>query len=274
MGYIPLYGLDNAVTFVRTTLRHPDFIYGWKNIVDIKLTDDSIVYNTDAISLADFFKAHFDKHGFSGWLEKKMMERFSQTKEILERLMQFMEVEQAASEEGKGSPENILMVDGKGNLENIDLGEVKDKAAAMVAYKMHEANLTLKQLFFLGMDDQETMIARGRYSAADMLEIALQKKLPLQPHEHDMVVMMHEIEFELNGQRTMLNSSFSMKGTDEHSANDAVTGLMLGIAATSVLNGSIAMKGLHIPVMPEIYEPVLQGLQANGVAFRSEHRSL
>ena len=37
LSYAPLYGLENAKTFVRTTLRHPDFMYGWKNVIDLKL---------------------------------------------------------------------------------------------------------------------------------------------------------------------------------------------------------------------------------------------
>src|SRR6478672_1110851 len=32
LSYAPLYGLENIPTFVRTTLRHPDFMFGWKNI--------------------------------------------------------------------------------------------------------------------------------------------------------------------------------------------------------------------------------------------------
>ncbi|HYF29964.1 MAG TPA: saccharopine dehydrogenase C-terminal domain-containing protein [Chitinophagaceae bacterium] len=272
MGYIPLYGLNDVETFIRTNLQHPDFIYGWKNVIDLKLTSEQSMYETDGMTLADFFRVHFDKHGFSGWLEQKMVERFSQTKQILEKLMQFMEVEQAALEGGHGSPDNILMVDEKGKLENIDLGEVKDKAAAMVAYKMHEANLTLKQLFFLGMDDQQTVINKGKCSAAGVLQFALQQKLSLQPHEHDMALMMHEIEYELQGERSVMQSNLLLRGTDHYLAHEMVTGLTLGIAAKLILEGQLRLKGLHIPVLPEIYEPVLNELRRNGVLFMEEQR--
>lgn len=274
MGYIPLYGLIDAETVIRTTLCHPDFMYGWKNVTDLQLTGTIEKYDTDGMSLADFFKTHFDRHGFSGWLEKKMMERFSQTKQILEKLMQFMEVEQAANEGEKDFPENLLMVDDKGKLGTIDLEEVKDKAAAMVAYKMHEANLTLKQLFFLGMDDQDTMINQGTRSAAEVLHFALQKKLALQPHERDMVVMMQEIEYELGNNRSSVTRTLSWKGDESSSASDTITGLCLAIAADQLLSGNISLKGLHIPVLPEIYEPVLKGLSEHGIIFREEHKLL
>lgn len=274
MRYVPLYGLAGADTVIRTTLRHPDFIYGWKNVVDLRLTGEYPSYHTGGMSLADFFRLHFDRHGFSGWLEKKMMERFAQTKEILDKLMQFMEVEQEANELASEYPGNILMVDEKGKLENIDLEEVKDKAAAIVAYKMHEANLTLKQLFFLGMDDQETLIGQGMTNPANIMAMALEKKMSLQPGEHDMIVMLHEVEYALHGEKAVLTSSLLIKGNAEHTAADTVSGLILGVTAKLMMTGQISLKGLHIPVLPEIYEPVLKELNRNGIVFEEQRRLL
>src|SRR5205823_4948525 len=140
---------------------------------------------------------HFEKHGFSEWLHEKMIQRFSQTKQMLEKLMQLMEAEEEAAEEGESFPDQLMMVDEKGKLNDIDVDEVKENAAAVVAHQMHEANLTLKQLFFLGMDDELTLVPKGVYSAADILQIALEKKLALKPEDKDMVVMLHEIEYEI-----------------------------------------------------------------------------
>jgi saccharopine dehydrogenase-like NADP-dependent oxidoreductase len=55
LSYAPLYGLEDAKTVVRTTLRHPDFMYGWKNVVDLKLTDETPQYDTTGKALMDFF---------------------------------------------------------------------------------------------------------------------------------------------------------------------------------------------------------------------------
>ena len=44
-------------------------------------------------------------------------------------------------------------------------------------------------------------------------------------------------------------------------------GLPLGIAATLILNGSISLTGLQIPTAKEIYEPVLQELELQGISF-------
>jgi len=79
LSYASLYKIENAKTLIRTTLRHPDFMYGWKNVVDLKLTDELPSYETSGKSLMDFFKEHMEKNGFGDWLQKKLSERFDQT---------------------------------------------------------------------------------------------------------------------------------------------------------------------------------------------------
>lgn len=266
MGYMPLYGLKDAETFIRTNLCHPDFMYGWKNVIDLNLVNEFEEYDTNGMTLAEFFKLHFERHGFSGWLEQKMMERFNQTKQILEKLMQFMEVEQA-SELSQEFADGLMIVDERGKLESISIDSIRDNAAAMVAYKMHEANLTLKQLFFLGMDDKDTYINKGRCTAADVLQFAMEQKLMFGKDDNDMVVMMHELEYEADGKKFSANRRLMVKGRGREAAADIVTALILGIAARLVLAGEINLRGLHLPIKPSIYGPVLEGLASYGVRF-------
>ena len=66
-----------------------------------------------------------------------------------------------AMDEGADTEEEIMLIDEKkGSLTTIAVDDVKDKTAESIAYQMHEANLSMKQLFFLGLDD-ETLINRG-----------------------------------------------------------------------------------------------------------------
>jgi saccharopine dehydrogenase (NADP+, L-glutamate forming) len=44
-------------------------------------------------------------------------------------------------------------------------------------------------------------------------------------------------------------------------------GLPLGIAAKLILNDTINLKGLHIPTVKEIYDPVLEELENAGIVF-------
>lgn len=271
LSYTTLYGLENTSTFIRTTLRHPDFMYGWKNIIELKLTDETPQYETDGKSLQQVFKEHMDKHGFGDWVNQKLSERFEETKGLLENLMKLVDAENEAESEGEEIPSSFMAADDKGNLQEVEIDEVKNRAAAYLAHKMHEANLTLKQLFFLGLDDNETMVNKGLCSPADVLQFAVEKKLALRPYDKDMIVMLHEIEFENAAAgipHAKIESSLVVKGENSlHTAMAKTVGLPLGIAAKLILNGKIKMKGLHIPTSKEIYKPVLADLETHAISF-------
>jgi saccharopine dehydrogenase-like NADP-dependent oxidoreductase len=273
LTYAPIYKLEKAGTFIRTTLRYPEFCFGWKNIIELKLTDETIQYDTDGMTLQQFFQQHFNKYGFSEWIEKQLTARFTQTKQLLEKLQQLLEAEEDAGLEERKALQEFMMVDEQGELMDINLDAVKTKAAATVAGQMHEANLSMKQLFFLGMDDDNTLINKGHCSAADVLQFALEKKLVLEPADSDMIVMQHEIEYEHENQLKKAISTLIVKGEDNlHTAMAKTVGLPLGIAAKLILQDKLPLTGLHIPILPEIYTPVLNELRDNGIVF-SEMRT-
>jgi len=270
LSYIPLYDLENVETFKRTTLRHPEFCIGWKNIVDLKLTDEEKVYDSDGMSVASFFKLHFEKHGFKDWLNDLLNSKLNYVKNMMEKLMELMEAEEKAIEAGEEPDTEILLVDEKGELNTLSSEEVKTQAAESVAANMHAANISMQQLFYLGLED-ETLINKGLCSAADILQFILEKKLALQPNDKDMIIMLHEIEYELNGESKKIMSSLVVKGEDYiHTAMAKTVGLPLGIAAKLILTDAIKLKGLHIPTSAAIYNPVLQELKKFGISF-NEH---
>jgi saccharopine dehydrogenase-like NADP-dependent oxidoreductase len=275
LSYIPVYNLKESPTFIRTTLRHPDFIYGWKNIIDLKLTDEVELYETDGKTLMEFFKEHLERAGFDNWLQNKMQEQFQWSKKVLEDLVSLVELEEKAKAVSGEGIEEFMMVNEEGNLESMDIEELKTNAAASVAFKLHEAKLTLKQLFYLGMDDDKTAINKGQCTAADVLQFALESKLALQPGDKDMVVMVHEAEYEKDYRSYKQISSLVLEGEDDYRTAMARTvGLPLGIAARLILNENISIKGLHIPVIPEIYIPVLKELAEHGIRFKEQKSEL
>jgi saccharopine dehydrogenase-like NADP-dependent oxidoreductase len=268
LSYTTLYGLQDVPTFVRTTLRHPDFMYGWKNIIELKLTDETPQYDTDGKTLGELFREHMDKNDFGDWLQTKLRERFSKSKDMLKNLMKLVEFEEEADNRGVKVPESFMAADDKGNLQEIGIGDVKNLGAAYLADTMHEANLTLRQLFYLGMDDRETEVNKGLYSAADILQFALENKLGLQPGDKDMIVMLHEFEYELGGKKTGISSSLVVKGENSlHTAMAKTVGLPLAIATKMILNGRLTLTGLQIPTSREIYGPVLKELEEYGIVF-------
>jgi saccharopine dehydrogenase-like NADP-dependent oxidoreductase len=276
LSYAPIYGLEEAETFIRTTLRHPEFCFGWKNLVDLKLTDEEIKYNTDGLKVSAFFQKHLEQHGFGNWLNDMLMQRLTIAKDMMEKLMELMKAEEEAIKESAPGEDidELMLVDEKGELSTVHVDDVKDKAAETVAFQMHEANLSMKQLFFLGIDD-ETEINLGERTAAEVLQFILERKLALLPGDKDMIVMLHEIEYELNDEKHEIKSSLIVEGDDHiHTAMAKTVGLPLGIAAKLILEGKINLKGLHIPTIAEIYEPVLKELQDQDIIFNETERSL
>jgi saccharopine dehydrogenase-like NADP-dependent oxidoreductase len=198
LPYIDLYGLEGVSTFIRTTLRYKAFMQGWSCIVDAKLTDEVPAYQSDDMSLAEFFNEHFDKH------------------------------------------------------------EIKTKFLED----------DLERLNYLGWNDVNTIIHKGEISAAEGLQVALEKKLALLPEDKDMIIMQHEFEYETNGEHKKLYSSLVVKGEDNIATAMAKTvGLPLGIAAKLILQNKIALSGVHMPLAKEIYNPVLKELEQHGVRF-------
>lgn len=275
LTYINLYGLPDINTFIRTTLRFPDFMHGWKNIVELRLTDETPAYETDGKSLFQFFQEHLNKYGFGEWLNNKLTASFTETKKVLENLMELMKEEEDAMASGKHLPDEFMVVDENGDLKEMELDDVKTAAASTVAEKMHQANLTMKQLMYLGLDDDKTLINKGLCSAADVLQFALEKKLALLPGDKDMIIMLHEIAYKLNDRYYQTDSSLVVKGEDHvHTAMAKTVGLPLGIAAKLVLEGSINLTGVRVPIVKEIYQPVLAELAKNGIVFKEKVREI
>ncbi len=204
LDYIPVYGLEKVETFMRTTLRHPEFCLGWKHIIELQLTDEHILYETGNMTLQDFFIQHFSNCNLTG---------------------RVLELEQQSAVFGR-------------------------------------------QLQWLGTKDNITLINKGSCSAMEVLQFALEKKLVLNTTDKDMIVMLHEIEYLLQGKKYSVKSHLLVKGDDHlRTAMAKTVGLPLGIAAKLLLEGKINLTGLQIPVIADIYEPVLAELQQHGIQF-------
>ncbi len=108
-------------------------------------------------------------------------------------------------------------------------------------------------------------------SSASLLQHQLETKLAILPHDKDMIIMLHEIGYKLNGENKTIISSLIVKGNDQvHTAMAKTVGLPLGIAAKLIMRGEIKLTGLHIPISPEIYEPVLFELESHAIKFNEE----
>ena len=125
-------------------------------------------------------------------------------------------------------------------------------------------------LEYLGLFD-DSLVPASAGSSADILQFLLETKLKMEPADKDMIVMLHEFEYRLDGKDQELKSCLVVKGENSlRTAMAKTVGLPLGIAAKLILDDTIKLKGLHIPTAKEIYNPVLDALANAGIVF-TEH---
>ena len=103
---------------------------------------------------------------------------------------------------------------------------------------------------------------------AQILEHILLQKWTMQPKDQDMVVMWHKFFYHNVKERLQQTSSMVVQGKNsDETAMAKTVGLPMGIAAKLVLQGKINLKGLQLPVVREIYQPVLQELEHYDIKF-------
>ncbi len=128
----------------------------------------------------------------------------------------------------------------------------------------------LKMYAWLGLFSEE-VIPVEKASPAQILQYILERKWTLANEDKDLIVMQHQFEYEIDGKEYSHTSSFGIIGDDQINTGMAKTvGLPLAIAARLILKDKISLKGVHIPVHPEIYNPVLKELQSLGIDFEEE----
>lgn len=129
---------------------------------------------------------------------------------------------------------------------------------------------TMKKLLALGLLSDE-IIPLENASPADILQHILASRWEFKEGDTDILVMQHQLEYDLNGVRRKLISSMVDKGRDhDNTAISRTVGLPAAIAARMVLNGKITATGVHIPIIKEIYEPILNELKNHDIRFVEE----
>jgi saccharopine dehydrogenase (NADP+, L-glutamate forming) len=81
LSYIDTYHLHNVKDFVRTTLRYPAFCTGWNAIVQLHLTDETVIDLATNTSVKKWFEGHIQQHGL-----EEVLKQFNQDPQIKEQL--------------------------------------------------------------------------------------------------------------------------------------------------------------------------------------------
>lgn len=209
LRYLEIFDTPGIRTFLRATLRHPDFCKGWKAIIDLGLTNEQ-----DQIPATTTFAGWMAlKTGYTGG-DSSLMQHIART----------------------------LQIDNDSTVMNM--------------------------LSWLGLFEHKVIPENSPNSASILLHLLLEK-WDMKPTDKDMVVMQHEVSYTRLDKTYSLVSSMVLKGENrEYSAMAKTVGLPMGILARLVLKHKlIPPAGVLVPIMPEVYKPVLKDLEHHGIVF-------
>ncbi|MFQ6033358.1 MAG: saccharopine dehydrogenase C-terminal domain-containing protein [Candidatus Bipolaricaulia bacterium] len=205
--YIETYGIPEAETMYRGTLRNPGWCATWKRFVELGLLDE-------------------EEQDLRGLTWAGFMRR---------------------------------LIGGRS-------GDLKSELAAHLG--IEEGSDVMKKFEWLGLLSEEPLpLERG--SALDLLAAKLLEKLQYEEGERDMIVLQHEFVARYPDRREKIISTlidFGIPGEETSMAR--TVGLPAAIGAKLILQGEIGLKGVQVPVVPEIYRPVLAELEEQGIEFQ------
>jgi saccharopine dehydrogenase (NADP+, L-glutamate forming)/spermidine synthase len=133
----------------------------------------------------------------------------------------------------------------------------------------------LRRLEWMGLFSNEPLpLQKG--SALDIIGARMTAKLAYLPGERDMIVLQHEFfaSYPKAGQEKIVSTliDFGIPGGDSSMAR--TVGLPAAIGTKLILEGKIKETGVHIPVNPEIYLPILAELKSLNIAFKEKREKL
>lgn len=140
--------------------------------------------------------------------------------------------------------------------------------AALAAYlDLSLDSPVIDNLAWLGFLSDEPLPA-GQRTPIDILTTRMLDRMQYAPGERDMLILQHQFEAAMPEGRERIVSTMVDFGIPHGYTSMARTvGLPAAIAVKLILHGQIDLTGVQIPVVPEIYEPVLEELEELGIRF-------
>ena len=125
------------------------------------------------------------------------------------------------------------------------------------------------KLVWLGIFDNKKKIGLKNATPAQMLQKILEDKWSLKPEDKDMIVMYHKFVYKKDGEFHEITSEMVNIGEDQTFTSMSNTvGIPMGICIKMMLNNQISLKGVHVPIAKEVYNPILDELESYDIKFK------
>jgi saccharopine dehydrogenase-like NADP-dependent oxidoreductase len=211
LKYREAYGLTNALTLYRGTMRRVGFSKAWNMFVQLGLTDDSYtIENSYGMSYREFINLFLP---------------YSPTDSVELKLRHYLKIDQ----------DDIMW----------------------------------EKLLELNLFDSNKTIHIKNATPAQMLQKILEDSWTMAYDDKDMIVMYHKFGYELDGKKQQLDANMVVIGENHtHTAMAKTVGLPVAITTLLILNKKITTPGVQIPILKEVYEPILKELATHGIVFK------
>jgi saccharopine dehydrogenase (NADP+, L-glutamate forming) len=144
-------------------------------------------------------------------------------------------------------------------------GDLKQDLAAYL--NIAEDSQVMSRLEWLGLlSDDPLPVKKG--APIDLLTARMLEKMQFEEGERDLLILQHEFMAEYPDRKQKITATMVDFGIPHGDTSMSRTvGLPAAIGVRMILQGKINVTGVHTPVIPEIYEPVLEELEQLGIGF-------
>ena len=149
--------------------------------------------------------------------------------------------------------------------------DIKKKTAEFL--KVSESSNPIVAMEWLGLFSSTPINKKGEESPFEITSDIMIEKMMIKENERDMVVMQHTFVANYpDGKHEVIRSRMLDFGTLKTDTSIARTvALPAAVAVKMILEGKISAKGVHIPVLPEIYNPILDSLEKLDIKMVEEY---
>ena len=150
--------------------------------------------------------------------------------------------------------------------------DVENKIASFLGLPAYSA--VIKRLKWLGLLGKEPL-PEDKNNPLDYLNALTLKKMSMGKDDRDMVIMLHEFIAEYPDKREYISSTLVDYGIPDGDTSVARTvSIPAAITVKLILQGKIDFTGVHIPTIPDIYNPILDELVEHNIMFEERRETI